>query len=134
MKVLSVDRTKNEARVTLEGAATSADQMIAAIQGAGIPKRLDKIRPTSVPLDSLSAFQGTVNAERVAQYAHDPGMVPKGKRAVHTGQLVDTPVIVKLGGHNVVHDGNHRVAAAKLRGESSIKARVVDLDKEGWGQ
>ena len=35
VKVLSVDRTKNEARVTLEGAASTADQMVAAIQGAG---------------------------------------------------------------------------------------------------
>ena len=31
----SADRTKNEARATVEGAATSVDQMIAAIQGAG---------------------------------------------------------------------------------------------------
>ncbi len=35
MKVLNVDRTKNEARVTVEGAAASVGQMIAAIQGAG---------------------------------------------------------------------------------------------------
>ena len=33
--VLTVDRTKNEARVILEAAATSTDQMVAAIQGAG---------------------------------------------------------------------------------------------------
>ena len=35
VNVQSVDRTKNEARVTLEGTATTSDQMIAAIQGAG---------------------------------------------------------------------------------------------------
>ena len=35
MRVIAVDRTKNEARVTLEGSATSVDQMIAAIQAAG---------------------------------------------------------------------------------------------------
>jgi hypothetical protein len=35
VKVQSVDRTKNEARVALEGSATTADQMITAIQGAG---------------------------------------------------------------------------------------------------
>jgi copper chaperone CopZ len=35
VKVLAVDRTKHEARVAVEGGATSADQMIAAIQGAG---------------------------------------------------------------------------------------------------
>ncbi len=35
VKVMTVDRTKNEARVTLEGAATAVEEMIAAIQGAG---------------------------------------------------------------------------------------------------
>ncbi len=35
VKVEMVDRTKNEARVKVEGTATSVDQMIAAIQGAG---------------------------------------------------------------------------------------------------
>jgi hypothetical protein len=35
VKVLTVDRTRNEARATVEGAASSMDQMIAAIQGAG---------------------------------------------------------------------------------------------------
>jgi len=33
--VLTVDRTKSEARATVEGAGASVDQMIAAIQGAG---------------------------------------------------------------------------------------------------
>ena len=35
VKVLTVDRTKNEARATVEGVAPSVDQMIAAIEGAG---------------------------------------------------------------------------------------------------
>jgi copper chaperone CopZ len=35
VRVETVDRTKNEARVRVEGTATSADQMIAAIQSAG---------------------------------------------------------------------------------------------------
>ncbi len=35
MQVLSVDRTKNEARVAMEGTAPPVDQMIATIQGAG---------------------------------------------------------------------------------------------------
>ena len=34
VKVLTVDRTKNEARVSVEG-ATTADQLIAAVQAAG---------------------------------------------------------------------------------------------------
>jgi copper chaperone CopZ len=33
--VLGVDRTRNEARVSVAGEATSAEQMIAAIQSAG---------------------------------------------------------------------------------------------------
>ena len=35
VKVETVDRTRNEARVQVEGAATSIDQMVAAIQKAG---------------------------------------------------------------------------------------------------
>ncbi len=35
VKVLAVDRNKSEARVTVEGEATSPSQMIAAIQAAG---------------------------------------------------------------------------------------------------
>jgi copper chaperone CopZ len=35
VKVETVDRTKNEARVKVEGTTVSVDQMIAAIQGAG---------------------------------------------------------------------------------------------------
>jgi hypothetical protein len=35
VRVETVDRTKKEARVSVEGSATSVDQMIAAIQGAG---------------------------------------------------------------------------------------------------
>jgi hypothetical protein len=34
VKVLSVDRTKNEARVSVEG-ATSADQLVTAVTAAG---------------------------------------------------------------------------------------------------
>ena len=33
--VVSVDRTKNEACAKVEGTATTVDQMVAAIQGAG---------------------------------------------------------------------------------------------------
>jgi copper chaperone CopZ len=35
VKVETVDRTKNEARVRVEDTAVSVDQMVAAIQGAG---------------------------------------------------------------------------------------------------
>jgi hypothetical protein len=35
VKVASADRLKKEARVTVEGAGPSPDQMVAAIQGAG---------------------------------------------------------------------------------------------------
>jgi hypothetical protein len=34
VKVLSVDRTKNEARVSVEG-ATTPDQLVTAVTGAG---------------------------------------------------------------------------------------------------
>lgn len=35
VKLEAVDRMKNEVRVQVEGAATSLDQIVAAIQGAG---------------------------------------------------------------------------------------------------
>jgi len=35
VKAATADRIKKEARVTLEGAAASPDQIVAAIQGAG---------------------------------------------------------------------------------------------------
>jgi copper chaperone CopZ len=35
VKIVAVDRTKNEARVNFEGTETSVDQMVAAIQKAG---------------------------------------------------------------------------------------------------
>ncbi len=35
MKAATADRTKNEARVTVEGSPPPVEQMIAAIQGAG---------------------------------------------------------------------------------------------------
>jgi len=35
VKVATADRIKKEARVTVEGDATSPDQMVAVIQGAG---------------------------------------------------------------------------------------------------
>jgi len=35
VKAVTADRIKKEARVTLEGAAASPDQIISAIQGAG---------------------------------------------------------------------------------------------------
>jgi hypothetical protein len=35
VKVATADRTKKEARVTLEGSGASPDQIIATIQGAG---------------------------------------------------------------------------------------------------
>jgi copper chaperone CopZ len=35
VKAATADRTKQEARVTLEGGAVSPEQIIAAIQGAG---------------------------------------------------------------------------------------------------
>jgi hypothetical protein len=39
-----------------------------------------------------------------------------------------TPLIVKSGGKYYVDDGTHRAAAAKLKGEKSVRAKVLDLD------
>lgn len=41
----------------------------------------------------------------------------------------DLPSVYKMGNLYVVSDGNHRVAAAFINGEDTIKVRLLDMDK-----
>jgi hypothetical protein len=101
-----------------------------AVRGKGIADRVEKAPIKRVPLRSLKAIQKTVNAERLAEHVADPNLIPEDARKHGSGMLTSKPVIVKLAGELHLHDGHHRATAALLRGEDSIKARVVDLDEE----
>ncbi len=81
-----------------------------------------------VKLSDLIAIQNTINDERLVQHLDDPAMVPEGKRASGHGGLVDRPVVVRKDGVLYIHDGHHRLTAAQLRGQSTAKVRLVDLD------
>jgi len=79
----------------------------------------------SVPIDSLDAIEPGDKA-RVAEYAEREGEVPPirvGYSKRSAGKGVD-----KL----YVADGNHRVAAAKARGDKFIEAMIPEADKGRW--
>jgi hypothetical protein len=81
-------------------------------------------------LDQLTAIQHTVKKDRVMAYIDKPNLRRAGTRDPVHGGLVDLPIVVRMDGVDHLHDGHHRVTAAKLLGEPSIKVRFVDLDRE----
>lgn len=115
-------------QVPLEGTDRAA--YLKAIKGAGVYKRAETAPVEHVPIKDLRAIQRSVNEERVHQYVKDPKTTPTGKRAPGHGGLVDLPLVVRVNGEMCLHDGHHRVTAAKLRGKTHVRARVVDLDKD----
>jgi hypothetical protein len=72
----------------------------------------------------VSNGQESVRTDQVAHYISNKG--DKGTR--HGKASTDHPIVVRVGGKEVVFDGHHRVTAAMLRGEKDIRARHVDLD------
>jgi hypothetical protein len=104
---------------------------LAQIKGAGIFKRAETAPIEDVQLARLHGVQKTVNAQRLEEHVANPGLTPKGTRGEHGGK-VDMPTVVRVNGVDAIHDGHHRASSAFLRGQKSMKARVVDLDKEGW--
>ncbi len=97
------------------------------IRGAGIVRRVDSAPIEDVPIASITSIQGSLNAERLAEYVGGKKVRP-GQRKPSSGMLCDRPIIVRKGGVSYSHDGNHRIVAAMLDGEKTIRARVVDLD------
>lgn len=68
---------------------------------------------TRIPLDRLGQTPGNLmHADRVREYVKNP---PSG-----------FPEVIRDGGGLVVEDGNHRIEAARLRGESDILAWLGD--------
>lgn len=102
------------------------DAYKAMIRGKGIFKRAEMAPIEDVDLGKIKAIQRTVNDERVSQH-FEGRLYPEGTRAPGHGGLIDYPVIVKNGDDYFCHDGHHRCTAAKLHGDKSIRARVVDI-------
>lgn len=98
-----------------------------ALKGGHLSREIREAPVVDVPLDGIRTIQKSVNADRVAQYLRDPGLTPKGAIGKHGGPI-DLPIIVRVGGTRYAHDGHHRLSAAKLSGDTTIKARYVDLD------
>ncbi len=70
-----------------------------------------------VPLAGLRALQRTLGPESVTHFLR------------HPDAPADTAVMVlRFDGRDYVTNGHHRVAAAKLRGDRTIRARYLDVD------
>jgi hypothetical protein len=97
-----------------------------------LSKQIREAPIRSVPLQGLRTIQHSVNPERVRQYIEDPELLPGARHGAvgSHGGPVDLPIIVRQQGTMWVHDGHHRLCAAKLSGDTSAKVRFVDLDKK----
>ena len=124
-------RVKHGAQVPPPLIPGDKDRYHAACEQAGHPGHLApeiaKAPIIEVVLGPFRCVQHSVNPDRVAQYLHKPNLVPKGARGEHGG-LIDLPIIVKAGGSVWCHDGTHRLSAAVLHGDKTIRVRYVDLD------
>lgn len=104
------------------------ESYLRSVRGAGIARLSHHAPIALVNLSDLVAIQGTVNPERVGHHLDEPRLYQQGTRAPGHGMLVDRPVVVRKNGMLFIHDGHHRLTAAHLRGATSAKVRLVDLD------
>jgi hypothetical protein len=85
---------------------------------------------TDDPGKSIAGGRNYAGTGWRAERREAEGRVPSGWRAEvlprAKGLLVDYPVIVRANGREYIHDGHHRLTAAKQDGETAVKARVVD--------
>ncbi len=80
----------------------------------------------TIPIQGLRAIQHSVRPERVRQYIDNPNL-SAGEKS-EAGTPADVPVVVQYQGNRYIHDGHHRIVAAKLLGDHAIKARLAKLD------
>lgn len=71
-----------------------------------------------VEIDKLIATQNRVDTAKVKAMASSGG------------ESAAPPTVVKFAGEHYIADGHHRVVAAWLRGDKTIKARFKDLEPE----
>jgi hypothetical protein len=91
----------------------------------GLHKRIEAAPVKKVPIGTLvTNGQKSVRVDQTAHYVSN-----KGEKGTKHG-TADTayPIVVRVGGKNVVMDGHHRATAAWLRGEPRVEAKYVDLD------
>lgn len=67
-----------------------------------------------VQIKHIISHQDTVKEKIVKKYKEKPGR--------------DLPILHKIGSKYFVEDGNHRIVAKKLNGESHVRARVFEKD------
>lgn len=101
---------------------------LASIKGAGIAKLSHSAPIALVNLSDLVGIQGSINPERVGHHLADPFLYKPGAKAPGHGMLVDRPVVVRKNGMLLIHDGHHRLTATHLRGLTTAKVRLIDLD------
>lgn len=94
-----------------------------------INRRISASPVEDVELRALHSIQHSVKPGRVDQYLKDPGMQAPGALHDAAKTPVDYPVVIKQGGKLILWDGNHRSTASYLRGDKTIRARVVDFDE-----
>jgi|SRR5579859_1135742 len=82
--------------------------------------------PMSVDPNGLCSGQRRLNVDRMLQYVLDPATSPTHGPHGLDGKL--PVVMLRRNGLSMV-DGNHRVAAAKLRGEKKIDVICVHMDR-----
>ena len=131
----NVETIKRRARMLLPGATEGTrvipmpqiarDEYRAKVRGKGIAAKSADAPIEDVAIRSLVATQKHVNTERLIDHATNPSLIPQGARASGAGGLIDLPTVVEIDGKKFIHDGHHRSMAAKLRGEDTIKARVI---------
>lgn len=100
------------------------------ILNVDLNRGIDSAPVHAIPIDRLKGIQATVSRERVASFIDDPDQVERGHRDPEHGGKVDYPIVVQKGEHLFLHDGHHRVIAAKLMGHASIDARLVRVESE----
>lgn len=80
----------------------------------GVAGKSSAAQIKTVPLSRIDMSQAYVDGGKVARMA----------KAAKGGKPMPTPVVSYTNGRYTVHDGHHRVAAAKLNGERSIKVAI----------
>lgn len=88
-----------------------------------------------VRLADLTATQESVGSDEVERYVEDPERkLKKGVVNPKNGMLIDMPLVVLWRDEAYIHDGHHRLFAARTQGDEEAPARVVDADAAAFAK